>query len=101
MWQEFDCARDAFCSCFRDVDGVASVVLWRTADVPTVYSVWGPCLPLFWIFVYNHFCAEGCQRRFVIIKRAVELRFGRKARVDVRLSKEVQRGGGLSYETAP
>ena len=101
MGQEFDCACDALFSRFRHISGVTSVVLWRTADVPSVDAVWSPCLSFLWVLVYNHFCAEGCQRRFVVIKRAVELRFGRNARVGVRLSEEVQRGGGLSYETAP
>ena len=80
---------------------MTSVVLWRTADVPSVDTVWSPCFSFFGIFIHDHFCAEGCQRRFVVIKRAVELRFGRKARVDMRLPEEVQRCGGLFYEPSP
>ena len=80
---------------------MTSVVLWRTADVPSVDAMWSPCLSFLWVLVHNHFCAKGCQRRRVIVKRAVELRFGGKAGVDMGLTQEVKRGGGLSYETAP
>ena len=90
MRKKFDGTCDPFCPCFCYVYRVTSVVLWRTADVPTIDTMWRPCPALLGVFVYQCSGSWWCERRFVIVEGTVELRFGGEAGVDVGLAQEVQ-----------
>ena len=83
MREKFDGTCYSFGSRFGDIDCVTSVVLWRTANVPPIDAVWGPCFAFLWVFVHHYFCSgwrEGC---LVVVHGAVELCFCGKARIDV------------------
>ena len=77
MGGEFNGVRNSFGACLGNIHFVASLMLWSIANVPAVDAVWRPCAPDVRRFIGNDFGTgrgNGCS---VIVKRTVELRFGR------------------------
>ena len=71
MWKEFDGTCDSFCPRLRYVYCVTLVVLWRTADVPTVDTMRCPCSLFVWIIVDDYFGARQGEWSFVVIELPV------------------------------
>ena len=65
-----------FCSCFGDVDAIATVMFGSAPKVPAVFAVGGPSGAFVRAFVDQDFGAWWCKRRLVEVKGAVELGFG-------------------------
>ena len=90
MRKELDGTSDLFYSYLCSIYCVISAVIWRTDNVPSIDTMRCPRSSLLRVLVDDDFGTGRCQRSFVIIERAVELRFGGEARADVRLAQEVE-----------
>ena len=80
---------DAFGTGAGDVDAVAAVMLRGTTKVPPVDTMGRPGAANGGGFVDQDFGAGWREGRSVIVEGAVELRFGREARVDARWAEQV------------
>jgi len=88
-------------SCFRDINTVASVVLARTTDVPSIHTMWTPCSSHFRRFIYYYLCTRWGQWGLVIIKGAIEDSISGDEGVDAGRPKEVQCCLCVFYQPTP
>ena len=74
MGKEGDCAGNAVCTCFSDVEGVASVVLRCTSDVPPINTMRIPYAPIVRVFVNDYSAARRGEWGCIVVECAIELR---------------------------
>ena len=90
VWEEFHCANDSCCPCPRNGNFIASVVLCRHPDIPSVEAVRRPSATFVWCFVHENFGARGSHGHAVVIVEAVEVSVRGDFVVDATWSQHVE-----------